>query len=669
MTMNRLLLSLSVGLLFTTRTTAQDCRDYPRLMREGAERQASKHYREALNKYNAAKLCDPAKAPEVDERINALFAAIEGEKQEAERQRDAATAANSRAVRATALATRQATEAKVLYWASESDKLTPVQALRLLQQAARLRPGTRPVEERIARRFNESDYRPFVQLDLRHSSSVRSGLFSPDGNLILTVCTQKTAHLWDLKGIRLAQFTHASEIRAVAFAPDGSQLLTAADDSAKLWNLSGTLLASLPYPASVRSVQFSPDGTRILTVGNTKFRAVISHTENTSARYTQKVAEDRTVRLWNLKGDLLATITPDATPNSARFSPDGTHILTVSAGKITLWNLAGQLLAEIPHLSRFGPPLFLPDGTQLLTQMHDSTQLWDVRHTPFVTRTQSVEGRLAGLSPDGKQILTLIKGDKAMCWDVNGALRATFTHVGIVVSVTSSQYSGPDGSDNENFNATQSLKDFNNIDLLAFSPDGSQVLTSVDGTAKLWSRDATLLATLPYNDPLNHVEFEETDEEFGLDVATARAANSVLFSPNGHYLLTKSDDKDERNVRLWNREGIQLAVLEHPTTVISALFSPTGNRVLTITHDNTAHLWNLEAGMLIPFNFNEIRTTYTLSDGTVRKTVTRGNTRNQLTAAEALKWLKENNDKVAPLSEENRLKYGVPTSPTRAAAP
>jgi len=129
--MTRAPLLLLVGCFAIAQATGQPCPQYARLMEAGEKFQTAKKYKEALNKFNAAKLCDPAKA------------------------RDAATAANRRAERATTLARQQAQEAQALYWASESDKLEPGKAAGLLMEADRKAPAIRPVQERLVRRRNE----------------------------------------------------------------------------------------------------------------------------------------------------------------------------------------------------------------------------------------------------------------------------------------------------------------------------------------------------------------------------------------------------------------------------------------------------------------------------------------------------------------------------------
>ena len=93
---------------------------------------------------------------------------------------------------------------------------------------------------------------------------------------------------------------------------------------------------------------------------------------------------------------------------------------------------------------------------------------------------------------------------------------------------------------------------------------------------------------------------------------------SAEFSPDGSRIVTASWDK---TAKVWDVKGQLLATLPHQGVVYSAEFSPDGSRIVTASQDKTAKVW--------------------------------------FTAEGALKWLKENNNKVAPLTEENKKKYGV----------
>jgi hypothetical protein len=109
------------------------------------------------------------------------------------------------------------------------------------------------------------------------------------------------------------------------------------------------------------------------------------------------------------------------------------------------------------------------------------------------------------------------------------------------------------------------------LDVAAFSPDGTRVLTGFGyNTARLW------------------------DAATGKVVATLAGHTApvlaVAFSPDGTRALTGSSD---HTARLWDAAtGTAVATLSGHTAPITAVaFSPDGMHVLTGSWDNTARLW------------------------------------------------------------------------------
>jgi WD40 repeat protein len=124
---------------------------------------------------------------------------------------------------------------------------------------------------------------------------------------------------------------------------------------------------------------------------------------------------------------------------------------------------------------------------------------------------------------------------------------------------------------------------------VVFSPDGRYVLTgSLDKTAKLW--DAA------------------TGAEMRTFTGHAGSVESVAFSPDGKYVLTGSVDK---TAKLWDAAtGAELLTFSDPTSIVrtsvemkrsshSVAFSPDGKYVLTGSDDGTPKLWDAATGAVL----------------------------------------------------------------------
>jgi WD40 repeat protein len=369
----------------------------------------------------------------------------------------------------------------------------------------------------------------------QHTDWVRTAVFSPDGQRIVTASRDGTARIWDARSGQLLAVLqgHTAFVWSAMFSPDGQRIVTASDDhTARVWDArSGQQLAILQEHADrVMSVVFSPDGQQILTASG-----------------------DGTARVWNAgSGQALAVLQGDAySLNSAVFSPDGQRIVTASDDRAArVWDArSGQALMILQgHTDRVSSAAFSPDGQWIVTASHDGARLWDARSGQALAILQGHTGLVfsAVFSSDGQRVVTASWDGTARLWDARSghALAVLQGHTDPVWSAV-------------------------------FSPDGQQILTaSRDGTARVWDgRSGEALAVLRRH---------------------GQSVSSAVFSPDGHRIVTASADG---TACVWNaRSGRALAILAHPDSVHTAALSPDGQRIVTASIDGNARLWDVRSG-------------------------------------------------------------------------
>ena len=445
------------------------------------------------------------------------------------------------------------------------------------------------------------EHATFYKNILRHKGEVTSAVYSPDGSRIVTASGDRTAKLWDKNGTFLKEMEQGEAIHDVAFTHDGKKIITVGyGHLVKMWDAEGNYIKDLIGHGcrpvfnfcNVNKIAIAPDDQTIVTVSSDqnvimwnykgeKIKELAEHRAlngwvNTVAfspdgKYFATAGGDwdRTVQLYNVKGDHIASLTKDNCTEKSHwdcgisdvaFSPNGAFLVTASADKtIKMYDLAGNYLKPLTdHSARVNSVVFSPDGQYFLSASNDTTAiLWNsdgsVKHV-FKGHTDAVTK--AVFSPDGKYIATASNDNTAKLWDLDGNVLAT--------------YAGHKAG----------------IKTVQFSPDKSYVVTaSGDKTAILWGVRPTLAPIL-----LKH----------GGEVVSAR------FLPDGKRILTASNDM---TVRLWSADDTTkpLKIYEKRfgpdrygnNRIYSLDISPDGERFITTGTDYTVRIWEVETGMVI----------------------------------------------------------------------
>ncbi|MDZ8187777.1 MAG: WD40 repeat domain-containing protein [Nostoc sp. ChiSLP02] len=239
-----------------------------------------------------------------------------------------------------------------------------------------------------------------------HTGKVTSVTVSPDGEILVSGCADKTINLWNLKtGKRIRTLTeNLGEVSSVAMSPDGNFLAVGSCEHPKsnvkvLHLKTGKVLHTLlGHQKPVNVVAISPDGT-ILASGSNKIKiwnlqkgdriCTLWHSSSVHAvaisldgTVLASGSSDNKIRLWNPRtGDPLSTLNGhDGEVKSIAMSPDGQLLFTGSADTtIKIWYLdTGKLLHTLTgHSDTVESLAVSPDGTMLISGSADKTiKIW-----------------------------------------------------------------------------------------------------------------------------------------------------------------------------------------------------------------------------------------------------------------------------------------------------
>jgi WD40 repeat protein len=250
----------------------------------------------------------------------------------------------------------------------------------------------------------------------------------------------------------------------------------------------------------------------------------------------------------------------------------GAGHLTVTGcadGTARLWNTAtGKLLTDLPpHRAAITAVAISPDGKKVLTCSADRTaRLWEVP-------SAKPEGFVALNRPIGEP---LRHDDRIQV--------AAFSPDGSVVVTGSYDTTARFWEAATGKPVGPPVRHEDRISFVAFSRDGTKVLTaSRAGVVRLWE--------VPSAKPEG---FVATGKQLGKTIEHGSSIVTAVFSPDGKAVLTAG----KLHHRQWSAAtGAELGQpVAHHHNITTAAYSPDGKTIWTGDGDNTVRLWNAASG-------------------------------------------------------------------------
>jgi WD40 repeat protein len=357
----------------------------------------------------------------------------------------------------------------------------------------------------------------------RQSKEVRfETVISRDGRSVATITEEWKVRVWHPANgdiVPLAtEIPHPGAVKAIAFSPDGKLLVTAGSDkTARLWDAAtGRAVGDpLPHDQTVVAVTFSADGKKLMTASSTE-----RDTTTTPSLAPPGERGGRTVRVWDV--ETRRAIGPpipdqfgfvnDAQTVPGRFSPSG-RLMATKSGKSTvqLWEVeTGRPVGEPLHHDRtVGDVTFGRDDTLLTRLAADETvRVWAVAPSGRREVRLPATGRLtrASFSPDGKLVFTAGDDGTGQLWNASTGERAggPLRHI--------------DHLTDEEKRSVPIPAERGRIHSHLFSPDGKVIATASNNYICLWKTDTAQIVGKPIDSwPFGHMYFSREGEIFMTD--------------------------------------------------------------------------------------------------------------------------------------------------------
>ncbi|VEP11789.1 conserved hypothetical protein [Hyella patelloides LEGE 07179] len=224
-----------------------------------------------------------------------------------------------------------------------------------------------------------------------HKSTVNQIKYSPDGKILASASADNTIKLWDTeKGQLITTIEgHQAGINSITFSltplgspyKEGSQLLISGDEDGivKLWNLENNTakpIADLTgHTDSLKTVAISSDN-----------------------KYIASAGYDKTIKIWNLKGELLQSIDAhNLAITDLQFTADNKSLASASwDNTIKLWDIQASgevnptpLQTLSGHQDGVTDLLFSKNGNLLVSASADRTiKIWNIKDGSLIKTLQ-----------------------------------------------------------------------------------------------------------------------------------------------------------------------------------------------------------------------------------------------------------------------------------------
>jgi WD40 repeat protein len=412
----------------------------------------------------------------------------------------------------------------------------------------------------------------------------------------------------DGKGI--AEITLTGSIHALAIGPEtqsGRFVAAAISNTLHLFAVTEQKeIRIFPFPGSVNSVVFSADGTRVAVAdedGTARVIAVATAVDvarlnhfgpvktvafSPSGDYVVSGSDDHTARVFDASsGREVARMNHPAPVTAVAFSRDGRSLLTASGTTAQLFTLAAENEASpLDRPGRIQAWALSPDGRYVAFSLGggDSANLYEAKTKSYHELKHRGQVNDVTFSPDGHFLTTASQDHTARIFEVGTGQEVSSVSLPADVSTSAVSWDG------RSLAASIGDHTIRVFDIYT-KKEIRKLEYQSDAVTLAFSRDGRFLAAGD----------EYVMTVFRLDSNTRLPAlrhggrvNAAVFSPDGHYLATASDDG---LARVFETSDWKLVSwVRHQLQVPMVAFSWDGRYVISGSKDDTVRVFRTTTG-------------------------------------------------------------------------
>jgi len=251
-----------------------------------------------------------------------------------------------------------------------------------------------------------------------HSDTVTAVSWSPNGKYIASA--SKDIHVWNVwSGEKKLQIGHSESIHSVCWSPSGDKLVSgSADGMIHVWDSeTGTQLweEDLLYD-SVLSVSWSPLGDNIVSSSENS-GIIVSNSEGRMVGYMKNTTHPR-----NRVSRRYRHISRPIAVSSVTWSPDGQFVLSGSWDRtVRIWNVNGELVQMFYLSDKVSSVSWSPDGDKIVSGTYDSKiYVHNVKSGQLIDTLKIASGPVysVSVSSDGSKIVAGTADNTLRVWNM-----------------------------------------------------------------------------------------------------------------------------------------------------------------------------------------------------------------------------------------------------------